>query len=199
MRLTEDNVMTKISLYTIVALGLALLLPPRVHADPDPRLNAKLFSSHLVQAMDECTSAVTNVGGVGACPTSNVDTDGTHLQMGRVVIKSNFGNRQVMTQLKSSSATPPAALANRLLHTVIVLRVTRTNQAPLVTWVDQVLDCPDIAVPGNGNVLQKANLVDCGLAATLADNTTNKEVIAVQVVDSVSGKVVAVPGIRRSH
>ena len=189
--------MRKALISTVVTVGLLVSLPSWVHADPDPTLTGKVFSSSLVQAMDECASAVTNVGGVGACPTSNVDTDGTHFRMGRVVIKANFGPRQVFTQLKSSGTTPPNALANRLLHTVIVLRVTRTNQAPLVTWVDQVLDCPDIAVPSNGNATQKASFTDCGLAATLADNTTNKEVIAVRVVDSVSGKAVAVPGLRR--
>lgn len=149
--------------------------------------------------MDECAVGVTNVGGVGACPTANVGTDGTHFRMGRVSIKSKLGPRQVFTQIKSSGTTPPSALANRLLHTVIMLRVTRTNGAPLVTWVDQVLDCPDIAVPSSGNAVQKASLLDCGLAAMLADDTTNKEVISVQLVDSVSGKVVAVPGVRRSN
>jgi len=183
----------------IVSVGLVVTLPAWVHADPDPKLSAKLFQSNMVQAMDECTSAVTNVGGVGACPTSNVDTDGTHFRMGKVAIKAAFGPRQVMTQIKSAGTTPPNALANRSLHTVIVLRVTRTNQAPLVTWVDQMLDCPTFTVPGNGNAVQKASLTDCGLAATLADNTTNKEVVAVQIVDSVSGKVIAVPGVRRVH
>lgn len=183
--------------YAIVAIGFVGFVATAVQADPDPTLSAKLFQSHLVQAMDECTFGVTNVGGVGACPTANVDTDGTRFRTGRVMIKANFGPRQVFTQIRSSGTTPPNALANRLLHTVIVLRVTRTNDAPLVTWVDQVLDCPDMAIPSNGNATQKASLVDCGLAATLADNTTNKEVIAVRVEDSVSGKVVAVPGVRR--
>lgn len=189
--------MRKYFIYAIVALASAILSAPPVYADPDPTLSAKLFQSHLVQAMDECTVAVTNVDGVGACTASNVDTDGTRFRMGRVLIKSNLNPRQVMTSLKSSGTTPPAALANRLVHTVIVLRVTRTNQAPLVTWVDQVLDCPDMAIPSNGNALQKVSLIDCGLAAALADNTTNKEVITVQVVDSITGKPIAVPGIRR--
>ena len=186
-------------IYTIVAIGFLVSLPAWVLADPDPVLTAKLFNANLVQAMDECGSAVTNVDGIGACPTSNVDTDGTHFRMGRVTIKANFGPRQIFTQIKSNGTTPPNALANRLLHTVIVLRVTRTNQAPVVTWVDQVLDCPDIAVPTNGNAVQKTNFTACGLPATLADNTTNKEVIAVRIVDSVSGKAVAAPGVRRVH
>lgn len=189
--------MSKQSIYAIVVLGSALFLAPLVHAVGDTNLTGKLFRSDLVQAMDECASAVTNVGGVGACPESNVDTDGTHFRIGRVQIKQTLNDRQVITTLKSSSANPSAALAGRLLHTVIVLRVTRTTEAPFVTWVDQVLDCPDMAVPANGNVVQKVGLNSCGLAPALADNTTNKEVIAVQVVDSMTGKPVAVPGVRR--
>jgi len=191
--------MNKRFLYAIVCISSALALPSFALADPDLDLTAKLFSGTLVAAMDECTSAVTNVGGVGACMPSNVDTDGTHFRMGRIQIKAKLGGGQVATMLKSSSANPPAALANRTLHTVIVLRVTRTNQAPLVTWVDQVLDCPDMVVPSNGNVTQKVSLSNCGLATELANDTTNKEVITVQVVDSTSGKPVAVPGVRRPH
>src|SRR5687767_11137808 len=120
--------------YAIVTIGFLGFVAPAVHADPDPTLSARLFQSHLVQAMDECTVAVTNVGGVGACPTANVVTDGTRFRMGKIMIKANFGPRQVFTQIKSSGTTPPNALANRLLHTQIMLRVTRTNGAPLVTW-----------------------------------------------------------------
>ena len=191
--------MRKELIYAFAAVGLALSWPSAALADPDPGLSSKLFASNLVQAMDECASAVTNVGGVGACSPSNVDTDGTHFRTGKITIKANLGPRQVITNIRSSSATPQMALANRLLHTVIVLRVTRTTGSPLVTWVDQVLDCPDFAVPSNGNVVQKTSLLDCGLAATLADNTTNKEVIAVRVVDSNSDRAVAVPGLRRVH
>lgn len=181
----------------IVALGCFALLPAVAAAGPDVNLTAKLYRSDLVQAMDECTSSVTNVDGVAACPESNVDTDGTHYRLGRIQIKPNLNDRQVMTVLKSSSANPQAALAGRIVHTVIVMRVTRTSSAPLVTWVDQVLDCPDIAVPANGNVTQKVSLTNCGLPAALAENSTNKEVVAVQVVDSNTGKPLAVPGIRR--
>ena len=181
----------------IIALGCLALLPSPAQADPDVNLTAKLYRSDLVEAMDECTAAVTNVDGVGACPESNVDTDGSHFRLGRIQIKPNLNDRQVLTTLKSSSANPSAALAGRILHTVIVLRVTRTSSAPLVTWVDQVLDCPDIAVPANGNATQKVSLTSCGLPAALAENSTNKEVVTVQVVDSASGKPLAVPGIRR--
>jgi hypothetical protein len=194
----KDNVMSTKPLYAIVAAGL-LLIPSLGFADPDTSLNAKLYMASLVQAMDECTSAVTNVAGVGACDTANVDTDGTHFRMGKVTMKAAFGPRQIIMNLKSSGTNPPNALGNRLVHLVIVLRVTRTNQAPLVTWVDQVLDCPDLAIPSNGNAVQKMSLTDCGLAGVLADNTTNKEVVALRVVDSTTGKAIAVPGLRRTH
>ena len=52
-------------------------------------------------------------------------------------------------------------------------------------------------VPANGNVVQKETLLGCGLAPTLEEKTTNKEVLSVQVVDTVSGKPIAVPGVRR--
>ncbi len=188
--------MSKTLVCTFVTVGWLVSVPAWVLADPDPSLNAKQYSTTLVQAMDECGSAVTNVDGVGACPTANVDTDGTHFRMAKISIKSKFGPRQILTQIRSNGTNPPN-LANRLVHTLIVLRVTRTNQAPLVTWVDQLLDCPDIAVPSNGNAIQKTSLTDCGLAASLANDTTNKEVLAVRIVDSVTGKAIAVPGVRR--
>jgi hypothetical protein len=181
----------------IVAFGCFALLASLANAGPDVNLNGKLYRADLVQAMDECAAAVTNVDGVGACPESNANTDGSHFRLGRIQIKANQNDRQVMTIIKSSSANPTAALAGKILHTVIMLRVTRTSSAPLVTWVDQVLDCPDFAVPSNGNAVQKVSLTNCGLPAALAENSTNKEVIAVQVVDSGSGKPLAVPGIRR--
>src|SRR6185295_17321187 len=151
---------------------------------------------NLVQAMDECPSSVTNVGGVAACTSSNSSTDGTPFTLGRVLIRARLGQTQVATTLKSSQASPSGALSGKTIHTVIVLRVTRTVGG-FVTWVDQTLDCPNVIVTGNGDVSQKVSLLDCGLAPALAENTTNKEVLSVQVVDSGSGKPIAVPGVRR--
>ena len=181
-----------------VAVGALVMQPWRVEAvGPDLNLRAMTYSANLVQAMDQCTSAVTNVGGAGACPQSNSNTDGTHFAVGRVAIKSMASRNQVSTSLKSSRATPPGALANKSVHTRIVLRITRTNGTPLVTWVDQTLNCPNFVVPATGDTVQKVSLLDCGLAAMLADNTTNKEVVSVQVIDNASSKPLAVPGVRR--
>jgi len=184
----------------LVALGAAIVWPLHVRASgPDLNLKAQLYSANLVQAMDQCASAVTNVGGVGGCTPSNSSTDGTHFNLGRVLIRSRFGRSQVATALRSSSASPPGALAGKTVHVVIMLRVTRTIGSPPVTWVDQTLDCPNIPVGPTGDVVQKVSLTDCGLAAALADNTTNKEVLAVQVINNGSGKPIAVPGTRRKN
>jgi len=184
----------------IVAVAVAALAIQsfRVEAvGPDFNLRAMTYSANLVQAMDQCSSAVTNVGGVGACPQSNANTSGTHFTVGRVVIKSMASRNQVATSLKSSRATPPGALGNKSVHTQIVLRITRTNGSPLVTWVDQTVNCPNFVVPASGDAVQKLSLVDCGLAAMLADNTTNKEVVSVKVIDNASSNPLAVPGVRR--
>jgi len=182
----------------LIALGAVLVEPLRLEAvGPDPNLKAIRYSTSLVQAMDQCTFSITNVGGVLACAPSNSSTDGTHFTTGKVLIRELSGGSQVVTALKSSAATPPAALAGKSIQTVIMLRVTRTTGSPLVTWVDQTLDCPPVIVPANGNVVQKVTLLDCNLPQTLEDKTTNKEVLSVQVVDSVTGKAFAVPGVRR--
>ena len=184
--------------FVAVALGVLVGQPVRVDAvGPDPNLRALVYNTNLVQAMDQCTFSITNVGGVAACTPSNSSTDGTHFTVGRVIIRAMTSRGQVATLLRSSKATPPAAFANKLVHTVIVLRVTRTTGTPLVTWVDQTLNCPNILVPPTGDAIQKATLLDCGLAAALADNTTNKEIVSVQVVDNASSKAIAVPGVRR--
>ncbi len=183
----------------IISLVVMVGAPLRTGATgPDLGLKANLYSANLVQAMDQCTSAVTNVGGVGGCVPANSSTDGTDFTLGRVLIRARGGRSQVAIALRSSTATPPAALAGKTVHTVIMLRVTSTVGTP-VTWVDQTLDCPNIPIGPTGDVLQKVSLTDCGLAAALADNTTNKEVLSVQVVDSGSGKPIAVPGVRRRN
>jgi len=181
----------------LVALGAVIAHPLRLEAaGPDPNLKATRYSTSLAQAMDQCTFSVTNVGGVAACTPSNSSTEGAFTG-GKLLIRSLSSGSQVVTSLKSSNTTPPAALAGKVIHTVIMLRVTRTTGSPLVTWVDQTLDCPDVTVPPSGNVKQKETLLGCGLASALDEKTTNKEILSVQVVDSVSGKVIALPGVRR--
>jgi hypothetical protein len=181
----------------LVALGAVIVRPLRLEAVvPDPNLKATRYSTSLAQAMDQCTFSITNVGGVAACMPSNSSTEGAFTG-GKLLIRARSSGTQVVTVLKSSTTTPPAALAGKTIHTVIVLRVTRTTGSPLVTWVDQTLDCPDVIVPPSGNVKQSETLLDCGLAPALDEKSTNKEILSVQVVDSVSGKVIAVPGVRR--
>jgi len=55
-----------------VALGAVIVQPLRLEASgPDPSLKANRYATNLVQAMDKCTSSITNVGGVAACTPSN--------------------------------------------------------------------------------------------------------------------------------
>ena len=184
----------------LVALGAVIVQPLGARAvGPDPNLKARSYSTAMVQAMDQCTSAITNVGGVGACAPSNSSTDGTPFTSGNVSIRNRSTSSQVKMLLKSSAATPPGALAGKSIHLVIVLRVTRTVGTPLVTWLDRTLDCPSVTVPPSGNVSQKTTLASCGLVSPLSDDTTNKEVLSAQVVDSTSGKPIAVPGVRNNR
>ena len=185
----------------IAIIILATALQPR-HVSalgPDPHLKSRLYSTNLVQAMDQCMFAVTNVGGVGACPPSNSSTDGTPFTIGKFLIRNRSTSSQIRMSLGSSAATPPGALAGKSIHIVIMLRVTRTVGTPSVTWVDQTLDCPSVTVPASGVVSQRTSLGTCGLVSPLSDDTTNKEILSVQVVDSNSGKPIAVPGVRNNR
>ena len=189
---------TQTSLAATVTLAAMVVQPLSAGAlGPDRNLSATMYRVALVQAMDQCLVTMTNIGGVGGCAPSNSNTDGTPFTKGSVVIRARNRRSQVTTILKSAMATPPHALANKLVHTVIMMRVTRTSSSPTVTWTDQTLDCPQMAVPNSGNLLQNVTLEDCGLPSTLADDFTIKEVLSVQVVDDNSGKPIAVPGVRR--
>jgi hypothetical protein len=148
----------KAGLPTIAAIALEALLVQPLHLEAVGQRGsskANTYSADLVQAMDRCASAVTNVGGVGGCPPDSSSTDGAHFTLGRITIRSRLAKGQVVMLLRSSTATPPRALANKAIQLVIMLRVTRTVGNPPVTWVDQTLDCPNVTVPTTGDVLQK--------------------------------------------
>src|SRR5437867_11036928 len=111
----------------LVALGAVIVQPLRLEAaGPDPNLKATRYSTSLVEAMDQCTFSITNVGGVAACSPSNSSTDGTPFTSGKVGIRNRTTSSQVKMSLKSSTATPPGALAGKSIHLEIVLRVTST-------------------------------------------------------------------------
>src|SRR2546422_42816 len=61
----------------------------------------------------------------------------------------------------------------------------------------QTLDRPTMVVPSNGNVTQKVSLLNCGLPPALSEDSTNKEILSVQVVANGTGDPIAVPGVRR--
>src|SRR5216684_834490 len=86
----------------VIALGAVIVEPLRLEAlGPDPNLKARSYSTALVQAMDQCTSVITNVGGVGACAPSNSSTDGTPFTSGKVSIRNRSTSSQVRMSLKS--------------------------------------------------------------------------------------------------
>ena len=188
---------TQTSLAATVTLA-AMVVQPLCAGAIDRNLFSPMYHSTLVQAMDQCMVTMTNIGGVGGCTPSNSNTtDGTPFTKGWVSIRAKSGRSQVTTVLRSAQTLPPHALANMTVHTVITMRITRFSSSPTVTWVDQTLDCPQVAVPASGNYSQRTTLQACGLPSTLADDNTMKEVLSVQVIDDNSGKAIAVPGIRK--
>src|SRR6185295_7225877 len=70
-RIDPPGATMKVRSVGIVAVALGALVVARpVPSDavgPDVSLKANTYSANLVQAMDECPSSVTNVGGVAAC------------------------------------------------------------------------------------------------------------------------------------
>jgi hypothetical protein len=194
----------------IAALG-TMALAAGAFADPfDPNLNAKRFSAaqwsgQLVQAMDECTSGTTVIGGIDACAPANVATDGTQFRYARLAVKSRIGAAQVVGIVRSQlNGDTPKALAGKTLRIRLVLRITKraTTSSPTeeVTWVDQVLDCAPVTVGSDGNFLFKGQLagaLGCNLDPALADEGYAKEVVSASIVDATSGKAIAVPGVRK--
>lgn len=184
----------------VVTVAAAIVAMGAVTAQaigPDAKLQASTYNTKLVQAFDECTSPVTILFLVPACDPANVTTDGTAFSTGKILVKSKAGSSQVLSILKSSGAVDKKALAAKNLRTRIVMRVTRSAGTPKVTWEDQTLDCPIFAVPANGNMVQKVSLANCGLGATLATDSSNKEIVAASIIDSDTDKPVAVPGVRK--
>lgn len=173
----------------------------------DPKLQASVYNTKLVQAEDECPgSGVTVIGGQGACAPANVATDGTQFSVGKLLLKSKGGPTQVLAILKSSgNGDVKKALAGKSLRVKLTLRITRLAGAnpatsPAATWVDQELSCFASAVPSNGNWIFKGALfgaTGCNLDTDLLDDSFQKEVVAAAIVDATSGKAVAVPGVRK--
>lgn len=191
----------KCALFAAVAL---LYASHALAAEPfDSKLQASTYKAKLVQAMDECASPTTIIGGVDACAPAHANTLGTNntFSIGSVAVKSVVVSSQVLTILKSSgNGGVKGDLGGQTVHTRLVLRITKRSSttAPTdpVTWEDQVLDCPAVTINGTGNMVQKSTLATCGLDLDLLVENYQKEIVSASIVDG-SGKPLAVPGVRK--
>jgi hypothetical protein len=188
----------------------ALLATATAHAaEPfDSKLQASIFKTKLVQAVDECVGGATTIGGVDACVPTNATTDGTFFSIGSVSVKSRFSTAQVLTIIKSSGngdVGQKSALGGKKVGTRLVVRVTKrttaANPTDPVTWTDQVLDCvpapPNDIINGTGNRVSKMTLAQCGLDTDLVLDHYQKEIVSASVIDVDTGEAIAVPGVRK--
>lgn len=194
----------------------SLVLVSSALAEPfDVKLQASIFNTKLVQAMDECATPTTLINGVAACAASNgVDTAvGEQFSVGKLLLKSKGVPTQVLAILKSSGNGGDEAandnkkvLAGKNLRVRLTLRITKRESATAptdaVTWSDVTVTCGSTQppVPSNGNWVYKGTLVGlagCNLPAALANEAYQKEVVAAEVIDADTGLTVAVPGVRK--
>lgn len=173
----------------------------------DSKLQAAVFNTKLVQAMDECVVGITVIGGQDACAPSNTTTGAAEqFSVGKLLVKSKAGTSQVLAILKSSSnGDNKKQLVGKNLRVRLVLRVTKRTTTGLptqaVTWVDQTLNCASPGVIGsNGNFLYKnqlAGALGCNLDVDLVNDAFQKEIVSAAIVDVGTGFPVAVPGVRK--
>src|SRR5262245_59775845 len=168
----------------------------------DLKLQAAIFNSKLVQAMDECAVSTTIINGLAACPATNGGSTAVAEQfsVGKLLVKSKGVPTQVLAILKSSgNGDTKKQLAGKTLRVRLTLRITKrtTTSAPTdaVTWSDVTLNCAPGLVPSNGNYMFKgtlAGVAGCNLPTSLANEAYEKEVVSASIIDSGSGLTVAV-------
>jgi len=168
----------------------------------DEKLQAATYKAKLVPALDECDSPTTVISGQAACAPSNVNTDGSRFSTGSLAVKSKNISSQVLTILKSSgNAADKKDLGGLQVHTQLVLRVTRRDNANPATYADVTLNCNlpgPVTISGTGNYVDKRPLIaGCGLPSALANEQYLKEIVSATVVNSNTGLPLAVPGVRK--
>ena len=68
--------------------GLMVVSSAHAQGPFDSKLQAAIFNTKLVQAMDECSSPTTNIGGVDACAPANVNTGANEqFSVGKLLLK----------------------------------------------------------------------------------------------------------------
>jgi hypothetical protein len=189
---------------SVVLVGSAMAQEPF-----DSKLQAAIFNTKLIQAVDECATATTVINGLAACPaTQGGDTAlNEQFSVGKLLVKSKGVPTQVLAILKSSgNGDTKKQLAGKNLRVRLTLRVTKrtSGTAPLdaVTWSDVVLTCGNTLppVPSNGNFMFKgtlAGVAGCNLPTSLANESYQKEVVSASIIDADTGLTVAVPGVRK--
>lgn len=190
----------------IAGVAAALVVASSASAQEpfDSKLQAAVFNTKLVQAMDECATGTTVIGGIDACaPANTLTASGETFSVGKILVKSKIGPTQVLAIMKSSSnGENKKNLAGKHLRVRLTLRITRrtTSGNPPATFVDQTLNCASSTVPSNGNFLFKGQLagaLGCNLDSSLANENFEKEIVSAEVVDADTGLAIGVPGVRK--
>jgi hypothetical protein len=175
----------------------------------DSKLQASIFNTKLVQAVDECAVPTTLISGLAACPATQGGTSAVAEQfsVGKLIVKSKGVPTQVLAILKSSgNGDTKKQLNGKNLRVRLVLRVTKrtsgTAPTDAVTWSDVTLTCGGALppVPSNGNFMFKgtlAGVAGCNLPTALANEAYQKEVVSASIIDADTGLTVAVPGVRK--
>ena len=168
----------------------------------DIKLQASTYKSKLVPALDECVVPTTVIGGLGACAPGNTTTDDGRFSVGSVAVKSKNITSQVLTILKSSgNELDKKDLGGLVVHTQLVVRVTRRDLANPATFQDVTLNCnlpAPVTITGTGNYVDKRALVaGCGLDPGLASEQFQKEIVSARVGNTGTGLPLAVPGVRK--
>lgn len=177
--------------------AMALLFASAAEAQYDAKLQAPIFKTKLVQAVDECASPTTVISGIGACAPTNAASDGTPFSVGHMIVRARINSAQVLTVLRSSpNAGVKAALGGLNVRTRLTVRVTRTS-ALSTTWADFTLNCPISTVTGTGNIVMRSALTACGLPGVAASENFQREIVHAEVINADTGLAIAVPGVRR--
>lgn len=166
------------------------ICPVPASGTPEGRLNAIGGNVQLVQAMDPCSPGSPFGSLPNICPASNVVTDGTPFNVGKVVVRHGI----VKWSMKSSSVG--AALAGKTIRLLMTFRATDPFSGAQLTQPDQTILCPPVVVPATGNVGAGHHLyTDCGLTPVNPDE--NMENTNLAIIDAGSGLPIAVPGLRQ--
>ncbi len=169
-----------------------------------PYAKASAYTVDFARAMDQCIPAnsvtVVNPGGVDACPQTNSTTDNGTAGVISAHLAVRRGTNGVSVRLSGSGFNPGGHV---LLE--MTLRTTSTavsSPAPASkTYVDTTTSCftPFITVQANGRFSVHTTLGTClsqsNLPAVLG--TGNIEILDAALINTDTGDVVGVPGIRQ--